>query len=106
MIANSKINLHITPRTITSGMSLRILDIMASGGFLLSNAQPELLEYFEEGKDFAAYRDELDLVEKASYYLKHEEERRAIAARGKWKTEKYFTYQNQFKKMFEIINSV
>lgn len=106
VIANSKINLHITPRTITSGMSLRILDIMASGGFLLSNAQPELLEYFEEGKDFAAYRDELDLVEKASYYLKHEEERRAIAARGKWKTEKYFTYQNQFKKMFEIINSV
>ena len=38
VIANSKINLHITPRTITSGMSLRILDIMASGGFLLSKA--------------------------------------------------------------------
>lgn len=103
VIANTKINLHITPRTITSGMSLRILDIMAAGGFLLSNRQPELLEYFEEGKDFAVYEDAEDLVEKVSWYLNHEEERRAIAANGKRKAEKNFTYQMQFQKMFDML---
>lgn len=103
VIANSKVNLHITPRAITSGMSLRIFDIMGAGGFLLSNCQPELLEYFEEGKDFVAYRNEEDLIEKVSYYLEHDNERREIAANGKRKVNKRFTYEIQFQKMFEIL---
>lgn len=99
--AGAKINLNFTPRNIASGMSLRVLDIMASGGFLLSNYQPELMEYFEEGKDFAAFYNLADLHEKAAWYLSHEKEREAIAANGQKKVLELFSYEGQLQKMFE-----
>ncbi|MDE5893732.1 MAG: hypothetical protein K2H45_12495, partial [Acetatifactor sp.] len=45
---NSKINLHITSKTIETGISQRVLDILACGGFCLANYQPEIAEYFED----------------------------------------------------------
>lgn len=103
VMKNSKINLHITPRAITSGMSLRVLDIMGAGGFLLADRQSELLEYFEEGKDFAAYKNEEELIKKASYYLEHDDERREIAENGQRKVFENFTCEIQFRKMFETL---
>lgn len=45
----SRINLNITYRMIRSAIPQRCLDIMAAGGFLLSNRQAELVEHFKEG---------------------------------------------------------
>ena len=68
----SKINLNPGLRNIRSGISLRALDIMSSGGFLLSSFQPELLDYFESGKDIAIYDSLEDAICKAEYYLQHD----------------------------------
>ena len=38
----SQINLNTTAKSIRSGIPLRLWDIMASGGFVLSNFQTEL----------------------------------------------------------------
>ena len=56
----SKIILNITSKAIRSGLPLRIFDICAAGGFLLTNYQEELPEYFEIGKEAEYYgsRDE------------------------------------------------
>ena len=78
----SKINIHIQLRSITSGMSLRILDVLASEGFLLTNYQPEILEYFIDGEELVIYYDFEDMYEKIRYYLEHEEERKRIAHAG------------------------
>jgi len=45
----SDINLNISLKCIASGIPLRALDIMGCGGFLVSNYQPELAEYFTDG---------------------------------------------------------
>ena len=79
---NSKINLNITLRSIRTGVPLRAFDVMGSGGFLLTNYQEELLEYFEPDKEFVYYTDYDDLMEKVNYYLGHEEERKQIAVNG------------------------
>lgn len=79
---NSKINLNITLRSIKTGIPLRALDIMGSGGFLLTNYQQEMFEYFEADKDFVYYTDYEDLLDKVDYYLEHDEERKSIAANG------------------------
>ena len=78
----SKINLNITLRSIRTGVPLRAFDIMGSGGFLLTNYQEEMLEYFESDKDFVYYTDYEDLLEKVDYYLENEEERKQIAING------------------------
>ena len=43
----SKINLNMTIKPIQTGLPLRIFDIMGCGGFLMTNYQQELSEYFE-----------------------------------------------------------
>lgn len=78
----SKINLNITLRSIKTGIPLRALDIMGSGGFLLSNYQQELVEYFVPGEDFVYYESPEDLCEKVDYYLNHDVQRREIAENG------------------------
>lgn len=78
----SKINLNITSRSIESGIPLRVWDIMAVGGFCLTNYQPELEEYFEIGKDLDVYHDLKELQDKIAYYLKHEDQRIRIAING------------------------
>ena len=79
---DSKINLNITSKTIESGIPLRVLDILSCGGFCLTNFQPEIAEYFEDGVDLVMYTSMKDLVTKAAYYLEHEEERKIIAQNG------------------------
>lgn len=97
---NSKINLNISLRSIESGIPLRALDIMACGGFLLSNYQPELAEHFADGEELVLFYDEEDLLYKTAYYLNHEKERQEIAQRGWLKVNNQFSYQDILKSLF------
>lgn len=98
----SKINLNISLKCIQSGIPLRALDILASGGFLLSNYQPELAEYFTDGEDCVMYYSPEDALEKSAYYLEHEEERLAIARNGYEKVKALFRYEDRLKEMLTI----
>lgn len=100
---NSKININITLRSIESGIPLRALDIMACGGFLLSNYQSELAEYFVDGEELVLFHNEKDLMEKVEYYLTHEEERQAIAHRGNEKVKRIFTFENKLFSLFHVV---
>ena len=51
----SRINLNPTSKAIRSGVPLRVFDIFACEGFLLSNYQTELCELFVPGEDFVYY---------------------------------------------------
>lgn len=79
---NSKINLNITLKSIKTGIPLRVFDIMGSKGFLLTNYQEEMLQYFEPGVDFIYYDNYEDLLEKTEYYLSYEVQRKEIAENG------------------------
>lgn len=98
----SRINLNMTNRPISSGIPQRVYDIMGAGGFLLSNYQPELAEYFEIGKELVVYDSQRDLLEKIAYYLAHEEERREIAANGRKAIEERHQYAMRLEMMFEL----
>lgn len=88
----SKVNLNITLRSILSGVSLRVIDILAAGGFLITNYQAEIAEYFEDGVDLVmAYTPE-DMIQKTAYYLQHEDERKEIALNGQKKVFENFAY--------------
>lgn len=105
VFAQSKINLNITLRSILSGIPLRCLDIMGAGGFLLSNYQPELAEYFENGKEIVMYESQYDLMNKIDYYLSHEDEREEIARYGQRKIDEEFSYRKALPKIFGIVNA-
>ena len=78
----SKINLNITSKSMESGIPQRVWDILAVGGFCLTNYQPELEDYFEIGRDLVVYHDISECEELIGYYLTHERERLQIALNG------------------------
>ncbi len=101
----SKINLNITVRTIKTGLSLRIFDILGAGGFLLTNYQPELELYFENKKDLVFFTSPEDMMAKVKYYLSHDDERESIARHGYETVKKFHTYDNRLDELFQIINT-
>lgn len=101
----SKINLNFTIPNIYTGLPLRMWDILGAGGFLMTNYQAELPDFFVENKDLVCFDGEKDLVEKTLYYLSHEEERKQIARNGHEKVKKFHTYQIRLKEIIEIIEN-
>ena len=99
----SKINLNITLRSIQRGIPLRIMDIMGCGGFLLTNFQQDMLEFFVPGEDFVYYESRQDLLYKIGYYLEHEEERKIIADNGYRKVKMNHTIEQRLNEICSIV---
>ncbi|MCR5701996.1 MAG: glycosyltransferase [Lachnospiraceae bacterium] len=98
----SKINLSMTNRPIRTGMPLRMFDTMGAGGFLLTNYQAEIPEYFEIGRDLEVYESQEDLLNKIAYYLEHDDEREEIARNGQEKVKNEHSYKIKLQKILEM----
>ncbi len=98
----SKINLNFTLPSIETGVPLRIFDIMAYGGFVMSNYQTEYDTLFTPGKDLVVFHDLGELKELTDYYLSHEKERLTIAANGYQTVNKYYSYKHQLEQILTI----
>ncbi|WP_026650965.1 glycosyltransferase family protein [Butyrivibrio proteoclasticus] len=100
---NSKLNLCPAIRSIVSGIPLRALDVMASGGALLSNYQVELAESFVDEQDVIMYTSLEEAFEKAGYYLEHEDERLEIARNGQAKVAVEFELGRRLEQILSAI---
>ncbi len=104
VFAESKINLNISLKTIRTGIPLRVLDIMGCGGFVISNYQEEIAEYFRVGEECEVYENLEDLVLKADFYLRNEELRQQIAVAGEERVKRDFTFEKRIRKLLEKVN--
>jgi spore maturation protein CgeB len=99
VFAASLVNLNISLRTIRTGIPLRIIDILGCGGFVISNFQEEIAEYFIPGQDLEIYENLEDLFAKTKFYLEHDDVRRQIAQNGFEKVQRDFTFQDRLGRM-------
>ena len=99
----SDINLNITLRSIQRGIPLRAMDIMGCGGFLLSNYQEDMLRFFTPGEDFIYYESRQDLMDKAGYYLEHEDERKKISESALKKMRDGHTLEQRLEEIMDLI---
>lgn len=99
----SKINLNITMRSIQTGIPQRIWDVLACGGFLITNDQPEVHEFFKVGEQLETYRTKEELIEKINYYMLHEEERERIAKAG---YEEVASKHDVLQRIIQIISTI
>ena len=79
----------------------RNFEVPGSGGFILTGRAENLGDYYELGKEVVCFDDVDDLIEKARYYLRHEDERLAIAEAGHQRTLREHTYAHRFTEIFE-----
>lgn len=99
----SKINLNMTIKPIQTGLSLRVFDVMGSGGFLLTNYQEELPEMYEIGKEVEIFTSKEELVDKVDFYLRNDDARNKIALAGLERTKNEHTYEIRIAQMIKTI---
>lgn len=100
---NSIINLNFTSKPIRSGIPLRIWDIAGCGGFMITNFQAELPEYFTPGEDIEVYESADDLMEKCGYYLENPKRAKEIAQNGLENILAHHTYTHRIEEMLRVV---
>jgi len=103
VFANSRLNLCPTLKNIASGIPLRALDVMAAGGALFINFQPEMSEYFTDGEDVVMYEGVEDAFTKAQYYLDNPDELAFIAENGNRKVKELFGYEQRIHELLRVV---
>jgi ADP-heptose:LPS heptosyltransferase len=85
--------------------TLRFWEILAMGSFLLTERpRNHIFKPFIDHKHFVCFNDDLgDLLEKCSYYLKHERERETIARAGHEHFLENHTLKHRIKLLLEAI---
>lgn len=76
--AASRLNLDVPRIYQRDIVTMRVFDIMACGGVVLSEPSPDLLELFSDGTELVCYASGRELREKAAWLLASEAERAAI----------------------------
>lgn len=86
-------------------INLRNFEIPMSGGIEICKFNPELAEYFEDGKEIIFYKDNEDLIDKARYYLNKatDTELNAIKVAARKRAEADHTWWNRITKAFDIL---
>ena len=93
----SKIVLNITnwgagEGSKRSGMNMRVVEVPATGAFLLTDGSHELEDFFSPGHHIAVYEGKQDLLRKIEYYLRHDTEREQIAKQGMEHVQTHYSY--------------
>lgn len=101
LFKSSKININISHRAAKSAIPLRALDVLGCGGFLLSSVQPELSEYFTDGRELATFRNYEEAIDKADFFLKHDTERNAVALAGYEKVKNAFKFEDRLREIYK-----
>lgn len=104
----SKLGFHYIECTspLKDHVSMRVYEVLASGTLLLTNAlAPGAFESvgLKDGEHLAVYRSPKELFEKVDHYLRHEEERRRIAAAGSAEVLRRHTYRQRAEKIVQAI---
>jgi spore maturation protein CgeB len=84
-------------------INMRVFESLATGSFLLTEWVPTLSELFQDGKHLVTYKTMNEAVEKAKYYLAHEDERERIAKAGMEEVLAKHTYQHRWDTILKTI---
>jgi hypothetical protein len=100
VFCSSRIVLNIS---IGDDVNMRVFEALATKSLLLTNELPTLPDLFRDGVHLVTYKTHDEAVEKAKYYLAHENEANAIAERGYSEVMGKHTYMHRLKMVLDIL---
>ena len=101
---HSAINIDINRIYQSDIITMRVFDVIASGGFILTEYTPALDDVFDVGVEIATYRTMEELVEKVDYYLAHPQERQKIIDAGRARVLREHTMAHRADRMLSEIH--
>ncbi|HNR34174.1 MAG TPA: glycosyltransferase [Candidatus Hydrogenedentes bacterium] len=93
------VNLNITSLQMKTAVNQRVFDCPAAGGFLLTDAQSDIAEFFDSETEMAVYASFDELTDKAEYYLRHAAEREAMIERAQRRIAAHHTHAHRLRKL-------
>lgn len=99
---SSKINIDIENKN-KKNLNYRCLEILASGGFLITPYNKYTVKQFDDGKDVETYKNFSELSDKIDFYLKNLNIAQSIAYRGKKNAVSNHSFYDRLKKMLKVI---
>ena len=105
--ASTRVNVDINRVVIRSGFTQRVFDALAAGAFIITSAKPIVEEFFcttGKRKEIVTFQNGAELVDLVRYYLSHENERKAIATRGRERVGNHHTYDHRIGEMFQVLS--
>lgn len=101
LYSSSKINLCINSRT-KSLTDMQVFEVLASGGFLITNEREDLEKYFEQSRNLETFIDAADLIDKIDFYLKNMDITQRVAQLGRFEVIKNYTISPKRKKKAKV----
>ena len=102
----SKVNVNVTMEQGISSLNMRVFDVMACEGFLISDYKPDFEELFDMDKEIVCYRNVEELPELIKYYLNHDKERRGKARLARRRVLREHNYKTRMKFMVDTLNQL
>ena len=92
--ASSRINLNITNPQLMTALPVRVFDVMASGGFLLTDDRADARRLYKPEHELVIYHSAEELCTYIQHYLKAKDERESIRNAGYQKTINNYTFRS------------
>ncbi len=89
------------PREVNQ-IKARLFEAPGAGGFLLTEAAPDLSRYYVPGKEVATFDGYAELASRIRHYLAHPRERDEIALAGYERTRREHTYEHRFAEVLDF----
>jgi hypothetical protein len=100
----SRIVVNVSRGEFPQEANMRCYEAMAGGALLITGMPTELTEWgFREGEHFIGWRSEKEIPDLADRFLRHTEQRLAMARAGQERTLKDFTYQRCIETITDTI---
>src|SRR3990167_5370099 len=96
----SKIVFNVSSR---KELNMRHFEALGTGSFLLTDNIPVEENVFKEGEHFIGYDNMDDMIDKAKYYLAHDEERERIATQGYVEAVMNHTYMHRVLAVLDTV---
>ena len=83
--------------------NIRLYETTGVGALLLTDHASNLGELFEGGRECAVYRDPDECVRLIEHYLRHDDERRTVAAAGQARTLRQHTFRQRMERLMRLV---
>ncbi|MCM8808453.1 MAG: glycosyltransferase [Candidatus Omnitrophica bacterium] len=104
ILYNSKITLNRHGENSENyANNMRLYEATGCGSMLITDYKDNLNELFKIGEEIEIYRNTDELIDKISFYLENEDQRKKIAEAGQKRTLTEHNYENRMRELLKII---
>jgi spore maturation protein CgeB len=101
--SSSYVSINSTNYQMPTAVNQRVFDVPLSGGFVLTDDQEEMNEFFNVGTEAITYSSVEDFHDKAKYYFDNPSERDKVISAGRERVLRDHTYEARFKVMLDVL---